>query len=226
MKKLICIFLSILICVITTGCAGKTTNANNVSWPLKEINVVYDKYDNMMQQVLLNEQTGEYYITNYTWVMRDNAWVCIDSNTTVLKANNDTEYTPSTSINIFYKTSLANGPIVLLDNSEVRVSIVEYLDAASWWEFGYKIKIENKGVRLFTVTFDNVAILDINCKPMFSVEHIEGGHTAYINLAWDTDSLKRACIPYLDNVAFTVRVFDNADWTKPALYGTNILIKH
>ena len=216
----------VAVCFAVVGCTRKTANVNSVSWPLKEINVVYDQYGNMMQQVLLNEQTGEYYITNYTWVVRDSTWVCIDSNTAVLKANSDTEYASSNSINIFYKSALANGPIVLLDNSEVRVSIVEYLDAAGWWEFGYKIKIENKGIKLITVTFDNVSILEINCKPVFSVEHIEGGHTAYINLAWDIDSLKRTCIPYLDNVAFTVQVYDNADLGRPALYGTNVLIKH
>lgn len=228
MKKFICIILVLTCLTCLVSCCSRRKNENKVSWPLVELNATYDRYGNMLQQILYNEQTGECFVKEYTWTLRDDKWVCANTHTTVVHAEReDTQYdNDNNSLNVYYKSDLANGPIVLLNNAVVKVSIVEYLTEAGWWEFGYKIKIENKSSKLLTVMFDDVAILGIACKPVFSIEHVESGHTAYINIAWDLDSLKRACIPYLDNIEFMVRVYNNSDWYEPALYGTKVLIKH
>ena len=73
---------------------------------------------------------------------------------------------------------------------------------------------------------DSASIMNINCDPLFKVDHIEAGHIAYFNIAWDKETLERGYIPYIDNIEFIIRVYDNEDWTTPALYGTKILIKH
>jgi hypothetical protein len=228
MKKIIClVFILPVIISCFTGCAK--AKENSVSWPLKEVNIVYDSYGNILQQVLYNEETKEYFVKDYRWSNQDGMWVCVDQQTTVIKNKdkcNEHDRVVEDTINVYYKSYLDNGPIVVLDNSCVRISIVEYLDKASWWEFGYKIKVENKSSKIIAVMFDEASIMDINCAPLFSIDHIEGGHTAYFNLAWDVDSLERAWIPYLDNVEFMIRVYNSSICNTPALYGTKVLIKH
>jgi hypothetical protein len=113
-----------------------------------------------------------------------------------------------------------------MDNKDVKVSLIEYLDQASWWEFGYKFKVENKSNKTLTIVFDDTSIAEVNCKPLFSIDHIEAGHTAYFNFAWDRASLERSWIPYIDNVEFTLKVYNSNNWNIPALYGTKAFIKH
>ena len=230
MKKIICIALLALVCLSMFGCSD-TKDKTNTSWPLTEVNVVYDTYGNLLQQTLYNESTKEFIITKYDYCRRDGIWMCTNQSTTIISADKSNEVINNkpavdTSLNVYYENELNNyQSIVLIDNADVKISIIEYLDKASWWEFGYKFRVENKSNKVITVMFDSVSIMDINCKPMFSIDHIDAGHTAYFNLAWDRESLERAYIPYLDNVEFMVRVYDNENWETPAIYGTRVLIK-
>jgi hypothetical protein len=67
--------------------------------------------------------------------------------------------------------------------------------------------------------------MDILCKPLFTIEHIDAGKTAYFTLAWDTDTIERTHIPYIDNIEFMIRVYNNENWSAPALDGSRIMIK-
>ena len=233
MKKVICVILLILISLSMVSCRShekNITNTTKTSWPLVEVNVVYDSQGNILQQTLYNESTEEFIITKYSYSLIDDTWVCTSQSTTIVcsdKANKeDAESTVDTSINVYYEDDLSNyRQVVIMDNADVKISIIESLGRASWWEFGYKFKVENKSDKVITIMFGSVSIMDMNCKPMFSVDHIDAGHTAYFNLAWDRESLERAYIPYLDNIEFMVRVYDNENWNTPALYGTKVLIK-
>lgn len=229
MKKIICVLLVLMFCLSFLGCTKN--KENKVSWPLTEINAIYDSYGNLLQQILYNEKTEEYIIKEFTWSFDGDIWTCVDRKTTLvqepIKQNQDIPgCTPENSLSIYYIQDLAAGSIILLDNSDVKVSIVEYLEKASWWEFGYKLKIENKSNEVITYMFDDVSIMDINCKPMFSIDHIEPGQTTYFNIAWDKDSLEKAWIPYINNIKFMLRIYNNDNWRTPALYGTKALIKH
>jgi hypothetical protein len=186
-----------------------------------------DLNDNILQQMFYNEETGEYLLREYTYVHTGSFWECTNQRTAVVfnKGSSDTVL-PSPTLKIYYSSDLADGPITLLDNEWVKVSIVKYLAKDSWWEFGYELKIVNKTNRVITITIDNESIMDINCKPVFSVDHIDAGDTAYFTLAWDKDTLERCYIPYVDNVEFMVRIFNNDNWKVPALAGERVLIKH
>lgn len=229
MKKFTCFIVIFAICIMLCAGCKKDTSETAVNWPLKEVNTVYDRYGNILQQVIYNEASGEYFIKEYTWSLYNNKWVCVDQSTTLIdkrdSCQTNSENT-SRALSIYYKYYLAEGPIILIDNADIKVSIVESLNAASWWEFGYKFKVENKSNKTITIMFDNVSILNIQCSPMFFVDHLEPGNTIYFNLAWDLDSLKRSCIPYIDNVEFLLKVYDADDWNRPAIYGTRALIKN
>jgi hypothetical protein len=68
--------------------------------------------------------------------------------------------------------------------------------------------------------------MNIGCPPLFSIDHIEAGHTAYFTLGWDNETLERLYVPYIDNVEFMLKVYDNDNWRAPAFAGERILIKH
>ena len=225
MKIITYLTITMLICALLTGC-GKDTCESDTNWPLKEVNTIYDQYGNLLQQILFNEDTGEYFIKEYTWTLRDDKWICVNQKSYTSNnyaGNNNKLNDTNSSITVCSDTQV---PEMILNTHNIKVYIVEVLDKASWWEFGYKFKVENNSNKVLTIMFDDVSILGIDCKPMFFVDHIEPGHTAYFNLAWDIDTLKRSCIPYLDNVEFTLKIYDTENWNTPALCGTKVLLKH
>ena len=116
-----------------------------------------------------------------------------------------------------------------MDNADIKISIVKYLASDFWWDVGYELKIENKSNKILTCTIDDTYIMNTYCQPLFSIEHIEAKHTEYFTIGWDRDSLDKSHIPYVDNVEFMVRVFNNEywnnRWTDKALWGTHVLIK-
>ena len=224
LKKTFCLFLIVaLLCLIFAGCNDSSGGRSIVAYPLKEVNVIYDQFNNILQQTLYNETTGEYIQTDYTYAYQDGRYVCIDQRTTIINYNSPSAV--NTALKIYHNKDLNNGPIILIDNEYVKVSIVKYLAKDSWWEFGYELKVVNKTKDIITTHIDNTTIMDINCSPLFYTEHIAPGDTEYFTLAWDSDTLERCYIPYIDNIEFMIRVFDNDNWRTPALCGERVLIK-
>lgn len=225
MKKLLCFLLIIIICLSLHGCYKRTV-ISEVSYPMKEVDAVYDSNNNLIQQTLFNQETGEYFLKEFKYERKFFIWSCVDQRTSILKHYNTPNINASCiPLNIFYNSDLTNGPITIMNNDWAKVSIVKYLAADRWWEFGYELKVVNKTNRVISILIDGCSIMDINCKPMFSIDHIDAGNTAYFTLAWDKDTLERCYIPYIDNIDFMVRVFDNDDWDVPALAGTRIVLK-
>lgn len=230
MKRFICVILVLLIGIGMMGCSKeeqKTApySSSITTAPLREINIIYDSYGNILQQIVYNELTEEYTTTTFTYVNKDGQWLCVDQRVIITRTKEVTPTTTNERITVYRQQDLSTGEIVLLDNTDVRVSVVEYLDKASWWEFGYKVKIENKSDRVLSIMFDNVAIVGIACKPVFFVEHVESGRTEFFTLAWDKDTLDSSWIPYINDIEFVVKVFRTDSYNGTALYGTRVLIK-
>jgi hypothetical protein len=228
MKKLIYFILIILlICIIFTGCAKKNDNITESS--LQLINEVQDKYGNLLQQIFYNESSNEYIFKEYTYRLVDNKFICIDQQTTIINyaSKDDEKYDEYNNnlLTIFYNKDLINNPIILLDTEDIKISVIKYLAADKWWEFGYELKIVNKSNKILSVLIDDVSIMSNRCDPLFDVEHIDAGQTCYFTLAWQKEELERCYIPYIDNIEFMIRVYDNNDWSTPAITGKKILIK-
>ena len=225
MKKIFCLLLTaLLICTNICGCSEETTETV-VKAPYVQIHVVYDANGNMIQQTLINESTGEYLLKEFTYVCDERGhWICTDQKTAVTAPSPICEHAGTR--NIYNLTGLQTGPIVLLDNDEATVSIIKYLARDSWWEFGYELKVENKMNNVITIMLDCVSIMNIQCKPLFSIDHIDANNTAYFTMAWEKDTLDRSHIPYIDNVEFMIRIYDNEKWDTHALSGTQVLITH
>lgn len=227
MKKLIVFFVMLSICFSFTGCNNdrnsNTENVTNTS-STKLLYETKDQYGNIISQTFYNDVTGEHWMKDYTYIQNDRGcWICTDIKTTVITG--PTVGASDNTLKVYHSSDLADGQITLLDNDYAKISIVKYLAKDSWWEFGYELKVVNKTNQTITITISNASIMDINCKPLFSVDHIEASNTAYFTLAWDIETLERCYIPYIDNIEFMIKVFDNDNWNSPALTGTRILIK-
>jgi hypothetical protein len=230
-KSIYLLTVSILIlCIVFIGSNFSSCFNNKkdslVMTPLKEINTVYDKYGNLIQQILYNEQSGNHFIKEFIYEYQNGAWVCIEQRTNVFSENDYKHYFTNPLLEVYYKKDLNTGPIAIMDNEYVRIDIVEYLSTASWWEFGYKFRVINKTNEVITMMLDNTSIMSIQCKPLFNIDHIDAGKTIYFNMAWDKEALERSYIPYIDNIEFIIKIFNNENWTTPALVGSHILIKN
>ena len=230
MKKFICLLLSFILILSLAGCKKEETKSykkNTIKYPLAEINAVYDVNGNLLQQIIYNKLTSEYIMKEYSYEYNPETcrWTCIKQETTVLTGTAPTEITDPV-INKYFIKDLSTNPLTLLNTSDIKISINKYLNAAQWWEFGYELEIINKTNKVLTVVFDNFYIMSILCKPVFSVDQIYANKTAYFTMAWDSDTLERCYIPYLDNIEFQIAVYDNANRLGPALAGTRVLLKN
>ena len=218
--------LLVLSCLLIFNSCKDSKQQNFISYPLKEIEAIYDSQGNLLQQTIYNEITNEYIIKEFTYSLQENMWVCTNQQSYIITKNTDTPKTTNSILNIYYKSDLSNSPVVIMSNEYVKISIVEYLSSEQWWEFGYKVEITNKTDKVITVIFDTPTIMNIQCDPVFDIEHINAGDTVNFTLAWDKDTLERCYIPYIDNVGFMLKIYDNENWTSPALAGRHILIKN
>lgn len=218
-----------MLCISFVGCGeNKGITKKMANSPLQLLYETKDEYGNILQQVFYNEKTCETLLKEFIYDYKNGSWVCIDQRATVLSNKDNTRcnsHMINSALNIYYNDDLADGPITIMDNEYAKISIVKYLAKDNWWEFGYELKIINKTNQVITVMIDSLSIMDINCKPLFTIDHIDAKNTAYFILAWDKETLERCYIPYIDNIEFMVRIFDNDDWKTPALAGEKILIK-
>lgn len=220
MKRFICLTLTLLFIFCLAACDDNTKANTEVAGPGTNINTVYDSYGNILQQSIYNDQTGETITTVFTYQRINSMWVCVDQQ--VMVTGRPMMVKPTTVLTL-RDNSL---PIILIDNKDITISIIEKLEQESWWEFGYKLRIENHSDKPISVLFSDAAIATVSCYPLFTIDQIEPGHYNYFNLAWDKESLVRDWVPYLDNVEFTLRVFIGTEnWTKPADYGADVLIR-
>ena len=219
MKRFVYLFCIFLLVLGLTACDNKKASTEAAN-PASNINTVYDTYGNILQQSVYNEQTGETTTTIFTYKRVNGLWVCVDQQVIVTGKQHCQQ--PITLLTLRDN----NLPEIILDNQDVTISVVEKLESESWWEFGYKLKIENHSNQAISVLFNDVSIADVSSKPLFNVDQVEPGYTTYFNLAWDRDSLAKDWVPYLNDVQFTLSVYIGTEnWKKPADYGLRVLIR-
>jgi hypothetical protein len=75
MKKILCFTLIAMICLALVGCSSGTS--------LKLVDEVKDKYGNILNQTYYNEETAEYLLKTYSYVLQQGTWVCVEQQITI-----------------------------------------------------------------------------------------------------------------------------------------------
>lgn len=227
MRHIIAILLSIiLLCCVFAGCS-KTSNEAKTESPLVLIDTIYDQYDNILNQIYYNTVTGDYYIKEYLYEFKNDKWVCTTQYTTVYENCYPTDYSyyADPYLNIYYDDALKDNSIIILNNEYIKISIIKALSSSSWFEAGYKLRIQNKTSDVLSVAFTEVFIMGIACEPVYNLEHVDPLATVDFDFVWDKATLDRCHVPYFGDVDFLVKVYNNDKWNAPALTGVRALIK-
>lgn len=228
MKRLIAIVLVITFCCLSfCGCNEKPEAPQQ---PLVLVESLSDQYGNLLNQIYYNNDTKEYLLKEYIYEYVDKKWVCVEQTTTVYQTLpsicEDYYCYDSSLLSVFSNSDLTDNSITVMNNDDVKITIIKYLKPGSWWEFGYELRIDNKTNKVLTMTIVDTYIMDIPCEPVFNIDHIDAYGYSSFRLVWDKPTLERNYIPYIDNVRFMIKIFDTSNWNTPAKYGTNILIKN
>lgn len=236
MKRFICILLICLIIFSMTSCAKTTEKSTeSISYPFKSVDSVYDRYGNILQQIIYNEETEKYIIKEYEYTLIDDTWICVEQNMYTMINNPCTDkHGPSqnkyTNFNestlVLYKNDLTDRPYTIIDNEYIRITVIRYLEDGGWYDFAYEFKVENKTDQVLTFSFENMSIMNISCPAVFSIDYVYEKETKYFLLGWSKDTLSRCYIPYIDRVNFQIKIYDNEDWRRPADFGEQIIIMH
>lgn len=227
MKKIFVLILVVaLCCLLLCSCGSK--EKDNQQTPLVLVESLSDQYDNILSQIYYNTSTNEYLLKEFIYEYVDNKWVCVEQTTTVYQTfplYEDPCCQDTPLLNVVRHSDLIDNSITVVNNTDVKITITKILPACSWYDFGYELFIENKSDKILTAAFVDSCIMNIPCEPLFNIDHIEAHSQVKFKLVWDKTTLQTSCIPSLDDIKVTIKIFDNANYYVPAKYVTNVLIK-
>lgn len=87
MKKLLSIFLIILVCSGFTACNGvKKVAQHNTEYPLTTVSVTYDMHGNIITKCEHNSISGDYIFYEYIYKYTNGMYVCTSQEMTVINS--------------------------------------------------------------------------------------------------------------------------------------------
>lgn len=100
--------------------------------------------------------------------------------------------------------------IVLADNADVTVKITSIEEDAI---FGYTLKVflENKTDKELMFTVDDVSVNGFMCDP-FWAQSVAAGKKSNSSLSWLSSSFEENGIELVEEISFTLRVYDSDDF--------------
>ena len=101
-------------------------------------------------------------------------------------------------------------PIVLVDNNDVCVKIIG-TENDPIWGYTLNVYLENKTDKELMFTVDNVSINRYMCDP-FWAESVAPGMKSNSSIYWFESSLEQNSITDVEEISFTLRVYDSNDF--------------
>lgn len=123
---------------------------------------------------------------------------------------------PTTSQTTVPTTGTATEPekqfeeILLVDNEQVTVKIIGIENDPIW---GYTLKafVENKTDKELMFTVQNVSVNGFMCDPYWAVS-VDAGKKSNTSISWLESDLEKNGIDKVEEITFTLRVYDSNDW--------------
>lgn len=104
-----------------------------------------------------------------------------------------------------------SGDQVLVDNEEVTVIVTGFTQDAIW---GYtaELFLVNKTDRRIMFTAENASVNGFMADPLYA-DSVGPGNCAFSRISWSDSALAALEITQVEQLEFTLRAYDEADWT-------------
>lgn len=100
--------------------------------------------------------------------------------------------------------------IVLVDNGDMTFKITA-VENDPVWGYTLKVFLENKTDKELMFTFDSTSVNGFMSDPYWA-ETVAAGKKSNSSVYWLSDSFEENGIENVEEITFTLRVYDNADW--------------
>lgn len=120
-------------------------------------------------------------------------------------------------------TAPAFQEIVLADNDDVTVKIVA-VEEDNLWGYTLKAFLENKTDKKLMFTMDNVSVNGFMCDPFWATV-VDSGKKANDDISFSDSDFEKNGIEAVEEITFTLRIYDNDDWMADDIFNETITIK-
>lgn len=100
--------------------------------------------------------------------------------------------------------------IVLVDNEDVTIKITG-VEHDSIWGYSLKVFLENKTDLELMFTVQNVSVNGFMCDPFWAMS-VDAGKKSNTTISWLDSALEENGIEKVEEITFTLRAYNNADW--------------
>lgn len=111
---------------------------------------------------------------------------------------------------------------ILVDNEYVTVIVTGYEDDSIW---GYTVKLFllNKTDKNLMFSVDEVSVNGYMADPFYATS-VSAGKCAFSSMSWSDTTLENSGITVIDEIEFTLKVYDEDDWFAGDLVNQTILL--
>ena len=110
-----------------------------------------------------------------------------------------------------FSRSAGANDIVLIDNSDVTAIITDFYDD-DFWGYTGNLYLVNKTDKNLMFSIDDVSVNGYMADPYFACS-VRAGKCALTDMSWSDDTFEEAGIDTVEEIEFTLNVYDNDDWS-------------
>lgn len=101
--------------------------------------------------------------------------------------------------------------IVLVDNEDITVKVTG-INEDTLWGYALTVYLENKTDKNLMFSLSDVSVNGFMCDPYWA-QSVAAGMKSNTDVSWFADDLKANGIEKVEDVTFTLRVYDSNDWS-------------
>ena len=101
-------------------------------------------------------------------------------------------------------------PLTLVDNDQVTVTISD-VEEKGFWGYTLKVFLENKTDKQLMFTTDAVSVNGFMCDPFWATS-VAAGKKANENISFSESDFEKNNIKSVEEIVFTLRIYDSNNW--------------
>lgn len=112
--------------------------------------------------------------------------------------------------------------LVLVDNEDVTVKVTG-INEDTVWGYALTVYLENKTDKELMFSLNTVTVNGYMCDPYWA-KTVAAGMKSNTEISWFADDLKANGIKEVEDVTFTLRIYDSNDWTAEDVLNESFII--